>query len=225
MRTGSGEEYTGDVIISADGIKSERFTGWCPAVHQLCCMAGEYVKWKLVELERPLGRWVDESGRVGVLGDAAHPMMPYLAQGAAQVMEDAAALRYALSSHLSTPTPLSSCIPSALSLYQSLRAPRASYITSNTQILQEWLHLHDGPAQEARDTLMALGDSEHNPIFWASAVRRDWLFGWEVGDHAKAIHAKEEEDKIGKGIPRFPPLPPREASVYPGKNLRAKLFG
>ncbi|KAJ3872561.1 salicylate hydroxylase [Lentinula edodes] len=166
-----------------------RFAGWCPAVHRLCCVAGEWGE--------PLGRWVDESeGRVGVLGDAAHPMMPYLAQGAAQVMEDAAALRYALSYYLSEPSgdssSLTSCIPSALHLYQSLRAPRASYITSNTQILQEWLHLHEGPAQEARDGLMALGDTEENPIFWASAVRRDWLFGWEV-------------------------------SVYPGKNLRAKL--
>ncbi|KAJ3888971.1 salicylate hydroxylase [Lentinula edodes] len=211
----------------------QRFEGWCPAVQRICWMPGECVKWKLVELERPLGRWVDESGSVAVLGDAAHPMMPYLAQGAAQVMEDAAALRYALSYYLSEPSGDSSpsCIPSALHLYQSLRAPRASYITSNTQILQEWLHLHDGPAQEARDALMALGDSEDNPIFWASAVRRDWLFGWEVGDPAKAIHAREEkeeeeeEEKMGMGIPRFPPLPPREASVYPGKDLRAKLFG
>ncbi|KAJ3903175.1 hypothetical protein F5879DRAFT_960762 [Lentinula edodes] len=214
----------------------ERFTGWCPAVHRLCGVAGECVKWKLGELEEPLGRWVDESGRVGVLGDAAHPMMPYLAQGAAQVMEDAAALRYALSYYLSEPSAGSSpsCIPSALHLYQSLRAPRASYITSNTQILQEWLHLHDGPAQEARDGLMALGDTEENPIFWASAVRRDWLFGWEVGAQARALltHEGKEEGEKGEGkrkrwvemgIPKFPPLPPPEASVYPGKNLRAKL--
>ncbi|GAW00934.1 hypothetical protein LENED_002493 [Lentinula edodes] len=224
----------------------ERFTGWCPAVHRLCGVAGECVKWKLGELEEPLGRWVDESeGRVGVLGDAAHPMMPYLAQGAAQVMEDAAALRYALSYYLSSPSPsptsLSSCIPSALHLYQSLRAPRASYITSNTQILQEWLHLHDGPAQEARDGVMSRGDTEENPIFWASAVRRDWLFGWEVGAQARALgvsyakeggEGEEEEEReegegkrkgVEMGIPKFPPLPPPEASVYPGKNLRAKL--
>ncbi|KAJ3913272.1 hypothetical protein F5877DRAFT_71712 [Lentinula edodes] len=49
------------------------------------------------------------------------------------------------------------------------------------------LHLHDGPAQEAQDALMALGDSEDNPIFWASGVMRDWLFGWEVGAQTRGL--------------------------------------
>lgn len=51
----------------------------CPACH----------KWAILERE-PLSRWSD--GRVALLGDAAHPMTPYMAQGAATSIEDAAVL-------------------------------------------------------------------------------------------------------------------------------------
>jgi len=51
----------------------------CPEVH----------KWALVERD-PLPRWTQE--RVTLLGDACHPMTPYMAQGAAQALEDAAVL-------------------------------------------------------------------------------------------------------------------------------------
>lgn len=134
-------------------------------------------------------------------------MMPYLAQGAAQVMEDAATLRAALAN--------SAEIPDALALYEKCRAPRTNYVTRNTQILQEWLHLYDGPAQEERDRLMKL-DTEDNPIFWASVTRKDWLFGHD----ARKVGLESQQI-----IPRLPPLPPSEASVYPGKELRRKLAG
>ncbi|KIK62582.1 hypothetical protein GYMLUDRAFT_164764 [Collybiopsis luxurians FD-317 M1] len=184
----------------------ERFKdGWCPVVQRLCSMTGEYVKWKLAELEQPLKRWVHPSGKVALLGDACHPMMPYLAQGAAQVFEDAAALRAAISR----------CdkLSDALALYEKCRVPRTEYVTRNTQVLQEWLHLYDGPAQELRDRLMTL-KTEENPVFWANDLRRDWLFGHD----ARQIDVQQE-------IPALPPLPPPDSSVYPGKNLRRRLVG
>ncbi|KAH7873500.1 uncharacterized protein C8R40DRAFT_1172716 [Lentinula edodes] len=56
---------------------------------------------------------------------------------------------------------------------------------------------------EAQDALMALGDSEDNPIFWASGVMRDWLFGWEVGAQTRGLgvsHVKEGgEREEGEG--------------------------
>lgn len=52
-----------------------RFEDWCPQVRKLCAMTGEYLKWKLAEFD-VLDRWVSESGKVCLLGDACHPMMP-----------------------------------------------------------------------------------------------------------------------------------------------------
>ncbi|GME33298.1 hypothetical protein T310_1599 [Neofusicoccum parvum] len=176
----------------------ERFKGWCYPVQKLCGLTGEYLKWKLVDFNRPLERWVHPSGKVALLGDACHPMMPYMAQGAAQAIEDAGVLRAALANF--------SNIPQALSEYQQHRAPRAEYIVKNTRVLQEWIHLYDGAAQERRDELMRYDDLA-NPIFWAHTLRKDWLFGY---DPQNVLSGEDDQ------IPELPPLPPPEASVYSG---------
>lgn len=53
----------------------ERFKDWCPQVRKLCMMTGEYLKWKLADFDM-LDHWGAESGKVCLLGDACHPMMP-----------------------------------------------------------------------------------------------------------------------------------------------------
>lgn len=53
----------------------QRFKDWCPQVRKLCAMTGEYLKWKLADFDM-LDHWVSESGKVCLLGDACHPMMP-----------------------------------------------------------------------------------------------------------------------------------------------------
>lgn len=67
-----------------------QYTDWEPVVQQLLSHVTSCVKWKLASLP-PLEKWVSESGRVVILGDAAHAM-PYLGQGAAMSIEDGAAL-------------------------------------------------------------------------------------------------------------------------------------
>ncbi|KAJ7254829.1 salicylate hydroxylase [Mycena rebaudengoi] len=171
----------------------ERFAGWCPEVQKLCALTGKYLKWKLADFAE-LERWVHPAGRVALLGDACHPMMPYLAQGAAQATEDAAALAAALRAH-------GDDISAALRAYEAQRKPRAAYIARNTRVLQEWLHLHDGQGKRARDELMQ-HDNPDNPIFWACSERRDWLFGHN------AMKLKNE------AIPALPPMPDPEVSVY-----------
>lgn len=173
-----------------------RFQDWCPEVRKLCAMTGEYLKWRLADFDQ-LDSWVHESGNACLLGDACHPMMPYMAQGAAQATEDAASLAAALRH--------SPSVSEALRLYERLRKPRATYITRNTRVLQEWLHLHDGPAREKRDQMMRI-DGEENPIFWGHSARKDWLFRFDAS----------RLDDQGQ-IPLLPSMPPKAARVYIGQ--------
>lgn len=174
----------------------ERFKDWCPEVKKLCSLTGKYLKWRLADFDK-LKQWVHPSGKVVLLGDCCHPMMPYMAQGAAQATEDAATLAAALAAKQN--------LTEALALYQRHRLPRAAYVARNTRVLQEWLHLYDGPEQQRRDKLMGSG-GEDNPIFWANKGRRDWLFGHD------ALKVDETDGQMD--IPSLPPLPASEASVY-----------
>ncbi|EME49494.1 hypothetical protein DOTSEDRAFT_68305 [Dothistroma septosporum NZE10] len=174
-----------------------RFAHWCPEVRKLCSMAGEYLKWKLADFDQ-LDTWVHRGGKVVLLGDACHPMMPYMAQGAAQSTEDAATLAAALKKYDS--------LHRALQAYEAQRKPRAAYIARNTRVLQDWLHLEDGPARDARDDMMR-HDDENNPIFWGYNARKSWLFG----------HDASQIPQQREAIPSLPPEPPKAASVYASK--------
>lgn len=94
-----------------------RFSSWHEDVRALVGAAREWRKWPLVDLA-PLPSWC--SGRVALLGDAAHPMLPFLAQGAAQAIEDAAML-----GRLLTPD---GPIEPQLAAYSAARRPRANLI-------------------------------------------------------------------------------------------------
>jgi len=180
-----------------------RFKDWCPEVRKLCAMTGEYLKWKLADFDQ-LDHWVHEIGKVCLLADSCHPMMPYMAQGAAQATEDAAALAAALRACDS--------VPKALQAYEKQRKPRCTYVARNTRVLQQWLHLYDGPARDQRDQMMRR-DHGGNPMFWGCSKRRDWLFGHD----ARRLDAD-------MSIPAMPPMPPDEARVYDKMDdMRRKL--
>jgi salicylate hydroxylase len=133
-------------------------------------------------------------------------MMPYMAQGAAQATEDAAALAAAISELDS--------LSDALEIYQQQRLPRATYIARNTRVLQQWWHLYDGPARDDRDELMRL-DSPQNPMFWGYSERKDWLFGHD----ARVLLPKGSFIEV----PSLPPLPPAEANVYTSSKQSPRL--
>ena len=73
-----------------------RFKSWCGEARELIGAGETWLRWPLFD-RPPLESFAQ--GRVALLGDAAHPMLPYLAQGAAQAIEDAAALAAAVAAH------------------------------------------------------------------------------------------------------------------------------
>ena len=138
----------------------EAFAGWHHHVLSIIGSADETYKWALFD-RTPLPRW--SVGRVTLLGDACHPMLPFMGQGAAQAVEDAASLKGCL---LRFPAD----VPAALRLYERVRLPRASRLQGMSEINKTRFHIPDGPAQRERDAQMATGSTD-----WSFAAIA-WLY-------------------------------------------------
>jgi salicylate hydroxylase len=140
------------------------YEDWHPQVRAILGEVEETFVWALFDRE-PLERW--SSGRVTLLGDACHPMLPFMAQGAAQAIEDGATLAACLTEGVED-------VPAALVRYETLRLPRASRIQGLSAANKTRFHLPDGPEQAARDAEMARGSTD-----WSvNAVA--WLYGHDA---------------------------------------------
>ena len=130
------------------------FRGWNDALLDMLAHVEHCYKWGIRDRD-PLARWV--SGRVALLGDAAHPMMPTLAQGAAITLEDAYALARQLARH---DDPVA-----GLAAYEAERRPRASKVQLQAReqfennrktpapppLSRDWIFAHDA----TRETIAA----------------------------------------------------------------------
>ncbi len=105
------------------------YAGFHPEVQAVIDATSEVYKWALFERD-PLPRWSE--GRVVLLGDACHPMTPYMAQGAASALEDAAVLSRCLEG-IDVDG-----LPQAFRLYEATRKPRASAIQASSSA-NTWL--------------------------------------------------------------------------------------
>jgi salicylate hydroxylase len=100
------------------------FAGWEPCIEELLSKVESCFWWGLYDRE-PLSRW--GSGRVTLLGDAAHPMLPHMGQGVNQAIDDAAALAV----HLGSATQDS--VPQALEAYATQRRARTRAVQSGSR--------------------------------------------------------------------------------------------
>ena len=143
-----------------------RYQGWHPTVQALISSFPQTFVWALHD-RLPLPSWT--RGHVTLLGDACHPMLPFMAQGAAQSIEDGAALAALLHKMPDAPE-------QALKRYEEVRKPRATRLQEASSANRVRFHLHDGLEQEKRDAIMAVsGDRSIANIGWlymhdASAV-------------------------------------------------------
>jgi salicylate hydroxylase len=131
--------------------------------------ACDYVRRALKLMERgrhwamhdrlPISNWT--RNRITLLGDAAHPMLQYLAQGACQALEDSVCLADSLARHAGD-------VPAALRAYQEARSPRTARVQTAARAFGEILHVSNAAAN-IRKAVAAHADNEF--YFF------DWLYG------------------------------------------------
>ncbi|MER6103861.1 FAD-dependent monooxygenase [Streptomyces sp. NPDC001832] len=121
----------------------ERFAGTCEAIRDALPLVSRDRRWPLYD-RLPIDNWVH--GRILLLGDAAHPMLQYLAQGACQALEDAVALGQALGRF---PDPAD-----AFAAYAAQRRERAARIQTNARRFGEICHL-EGMGATLRNVLLS----------------------------------------------------------------------
>ena len=135
------------------------FEGWHPQVRRIIAAAETCFIWALFDRD-PLPRW--SVGRTTLLGDACHPMYPFMGQGAAQAIEDGACLAACLAAGADDPA-------AALLRYERLRLPRVTRLQQMSRANKYRFHMPDGPDQQARDAEWARA-ADRSP----EALR--WLF-------------------------------------------------
>lgn len=151
---------------SARGDRDEAlavFEGWHPQVRTLIAGTEQVFKWALCD--RPsLETWTRD--RVTLLGDAAHPMLPFMGQGAAQSIEDGLALACCLAADRDDPQ-------RAIGTYAARRRERATALQAASRDAGRQDQLSDTAEVAARNTEMR--ESPEAPL-----ARYDWVWGYDV---------------------------------------------
>ena len=145
------------------------FDGWHPTITQLIEKADTLYRWALFD-RKPNPHWVD--GRAALMGDAAHPMLPFMAQGAAMAIEDA----WALAACVSAQTPMTDALPA----YQNLRYARASKMQAASRANAKTFHQRTGIGRL----------KTYGPMWLAGRIapgiglaQQDWVYNYDITAH------------------------------------------
>ncbi|MDT0344057.1 FAD-dependent monooxygenase [Streptomyces litchfieldiae] len=138
------------------------YRGWHEEVGLVLGALRSVGHWALHDRD-PLPRWRGRA--IAVAGDSAHPMLPFMAQGANQAVEDAVVL----AGCLAAAGPRN--VPAALARYERLRKPRTDRIQRMSRANARTFHLGDGQGQHERDLAL---DRRHRDD-------QEWLYGHDAG--------------------------------------------
>ena len=139
----------------------EAFACACPFVRQSLASIQRTRRWPMVH-RHPIAHWT--RGRVTLLGDAAHPMLQYVAQGACQAIEDAACLAKLVAAH-------GRDYERAFTHYEAARHLRTARVQTTARFFGDYvLHLH-GVSATLRNALLASRDAQDYGAI-------DWLYGY-----------------------------------------------
>jgi len=145
------------VTPASEGEQLRLFKDWHPAVVQMITAVPISQRWGLFH-RPPLGRW--SKGRVTLVGDAAHALVPHHGQGANQSIEDAVVL----AAQLAKAGP--GRWREAQEAYERLRRGRTRKVQYASISTADVLHLPDGPEAQARNARLRARDSLLHHLDW-----------------------------------------------------------
>ena len=132
----------------------------CARARKIIDHGSDWKLWVLCDRD-PIQTWVD--GRVALLGDAAHPMLQYFAQGAAMAMEDGIALAHFLEAKDE--------IESGFAAYNTHRAVRTGRVQLGSRLIGDYIYHPAGATADIRDATM----QAKSPADWFDTMQ--WLYG------------------------------------------------
>lgn len=139
----------------------QRFAQVCAKPRSILEALSDWRYWVLCDRE-PIARWID--GRVALLGDAAHPMLQYFAQGACQAMEDAVCLAHKVHTR-------GGDIKLGLLDYQNERVVRTARVQISSRLIGDYLYHAEGVTRLVRNAVYG----KRKPDDWYSSLK--WLYG------------------------------------------------
>ncbi len=142
----------------------EAFSSWAPPLAALPREIGKWTAWPLFTAD-PKGAWIHAQG-LALIGDAAHAMTPYAAQGACMAIEDAFLLARLCAEFRND-------IPAALRRYETLRRPRVQDVITRGAFNKFVWHA-SGPVAWARDLILRARSKD------GIASDLDWLYGFDA---------------------------------------------
>jgi salicylate hydroxylase len=155
VETDEVSEESWTVKLPWDELKAQ-YRGWHPILQTIIDTADkdQCYRWSLFN-RPPIREW--STGRATLLGDSAHPTLPYLAQGAAMAIEDGAVLTRALG--------MTDSIPEALRIYQRNRVDRTAKIVLQSSANRELFHLRSEAEIRARFSKKDEGDDRNRWLY------------------------------------------------------------
>lgn len=166
-----GESWAHDV---APGTIAERAHALPASLRDLLLTPTQWRKWSLYKPAGPI-HWVQN--RIALIGDAAHPPLPFLAQGGVMALEDAAVLASLLDGADARD------LPARLADFERHRRPRTTRVMEASARNGRAYHL-DGFMRRARNAVLATTPPH---LFMR---QYDWLYGWKIDDALKTARTQ-----------------------------------
>lgn len=160
------EPVTGKPVSNEHVLRN--FTQACERPRRIIEQGEDWKLWVLCDRD-PVRGWVD--GRATLLGDAAHPMLQYYAQGACMALEDAVCLAHMMETHSGDPD-------KALGAYNRQRAVRTARVQIGSRLAGDYIYHPEGAMADLRNSIL-------RPMTQEDLLDRfEWLYGGTGLDEA-----------------------------------------